>query len=103
MKNNIPMEGVVELFSSSNIFVDEEGLVPLSNIYSIAVERNLDGGKCEPSQYFRKKNVRKSGASGKVSDFAGDGWYFVEHVAKELNLHAVHIKLAIRSVKGGTA
>ena len=77
MKDNIPMEGVVELFSSSNILVDDEGLVSLSDIYNIAVERNLDGGKREPSQYFRKKNVRKSGTSGKVSDFAGDGWYFV--------------------------
>lgn len=37
MKDNIPMEGVVELFSSSNIFVDEEGLVSLNDVYRIAI------------------------------------------------------------------
>lgn len=102
MKDSIPVEVVVELFNSNNIIVDDDGLVSLSNIYSIAVERNLDGGKREPSQYFRKKNVRKSGTSGKVSDFAGDGWYFVEHVAKELNLHAVHIYKTKRGKGGGS-
>ena len=102
MKDNIPVEGVVELFSSSNILVDDEGLVSLSDIYNIAVERNLDGGKREPSQYFRKKNVRKSGTSGKVSDFAGDGWYFVEHVVKKLNVHSVQIYKTKRGKGGGT-
>ena len=43
MKDNIPMEGVVELFSSSNILVDEEGLVSLNDVYRIAIERGLDG------------------------------------------------------------
>lgn len=47
MKDNIPMEGVVELFSSSNIFVDEEGLVSLNDVYRIAIERGLDGGPRE--------------------------------------------------------
>lgn len=79
MKDNIPVEGVVELFSSSNILVDDEGLVSLNDVYRIAIERGLDGGKLEPSQYFRKTNVRKSGTSGKVSDAAGEGWNFVDN------------------------
>ena len=102
MKDNIPVEGVVELFSSSNILVDDEGLVSLSDIYNIAVERNLDGGKREPSQYFRKKNIRKSGTSGKVSDFAGDGWYFVEHVAKKYGKIRSDVYKTKRGKGGGT-
>ena len=52
MKDNIPVEGVVELFSSSsNILVDDEGLVSLTDVYRIAIERGLDGGKRNPSDW----------------------------------------------------
>ena len=51
MKDNIPVEGVVELFSSSNILVDGEGLVSLNDVYRIAIERGLDGGKLDPRRW----------------------------------------------------
>ena len=83
MRDNTPVEGVVELFSSGNIIVDNDGLVSLNDVYRIAVERGIDGGKRRPNQYFRKTNVLKSGTSGNVSDLAGEGWEFVEFIAKK--------------------
>ena len=101
MKDNIPMEGVVELFNSNNILVDEEGLVSLNDVYRIAIERGIDDGKREPSQYFRKTNVRKSGTSGNVSDFAG-GWEFVEFIAKKYGKVSSDVLKTYRGKGGGT-
>ena len=102
MKDNIPVEGVVEFFNSNNILIDEEGLVSLNDVYRIAIERGLDGGKREPSQYFRKTNVRKSGTSGNISDFAGEGWDFVEHVAQKYGKSPSDIYKTKRGKGGGT-
>lgn len=58
MKDNIPMEGVVELFSSSNIFVDEEGLVSLNDVYRIAIERGLDGVVAVKCAAFQSEKMK---------------------------------------------
>ena len=71
------MKDNIQIFDNATVRVDAENLVCITDIYKIAVERGLDGGKREPNQYFRKTNVRKSGTSGNVSDFAGGGWEFV--------------------------
>ena len=92
----------IQLFDNATVRVDAENLVCITDIYKIAVERGLDGGKRDPNQYFRKTNVRKSGTSGNVSDFAGGGWEFVEFIAKSLNLHAAHIYKTKRGKGGGT-
>ena len=92
----------IQIFDGATVRVDADNLVCITDIYKIAVERGLDGGKREPNQYFRKTNVRKSGTSGNVSDFAGEGWEFVEFIAKNLNLHAAHIYKTTRGKHGGT-
>ena len=81
MKDNIPMEGVVELFSSSNILVDDEGLVSLTDVYRIVIERGLDGGKLAPRHWTDKPRAIKSGTSGKISFTVRDGYQFVEFIA----------------------
>ena len=96
------MEGVVELFRSGNIIVDNDGLVSLNDVYRIAVERGIDGGKRRPNQYFRKTNVLKSGTSGNVSDFAGDGYQFVEFIAKKHGKPISDIYKTKRGKGGGT-
>ena len=69
----------IQIFDNATVRVDAENLVCITDIYKIAVERGLDGGKLEPKFYFRKSNPRKSGTSGKVSDAAGEGWNFVDN------------------------
>lgn len=102
MKDNIPVEGVVELFSSGNIIVDNDGLVSLNDVYRIAIERGLAGGKLEPKFYFRKSNPRKSGTSGNISESGGEGLQFVEYLAENLKVSAVHIYKTKRGKGGGS-
>ena len=85
MKDNIPMEGVVELFSSSNISVDDEGLVSLTNVYRIAIERGLDGGKRNPSDWSLE-----AGSS------------FIDSLAENLNTRKTGIYKTTRGKGGGT-
>lgn len=102
MKDNIPVEGVVELFSSSNILVDDEGLVSLNDVYRIAIERGLDGGKLEPKFYFRKSNPRKSGTSGNISESGGEGLQFVEYLAEKYGKSRSDVYKTKRGKGGGT-
>ena len=102
MKDNIPVECVVELFSSSNIFVDDEGLVSLNDVYRIAIERGLDGGKLEPKFYFRKSNPRKSGTSGNISESGGEGLQFVEFIAQKYGNSPSDVYKTTRGKGGGT-
>ena len=85
MKDNIPVEGVVELFSSSNISVDEEGLVSLTDVYRIAIERGLDGGKRNPSDWSLE-----AGSS------------FIDSLAENLNTRKTGIYKTKRGKGGGT-
>lgn len=85
MKDNIPVEGVVEFFNSYNILVDEEGLVSLNDVYRIAIERGLDGGKRNPSDWSLE-----AGSS------------FIDFVAKSLNTVASGIYKTKRGKGGGT-
>ena len=102
MKDNIPMEGVVELFSSSNILVDDEGLVSLNDVYRIAIERGLDGGKLDPRRWTEKPRAIKSGTSGKISFTERDGYQFVEFIAKSLNVSRCDIYKTKRGKGGGS-
>ena len=85
MKDNIPVEGVVELFSSSNISVDDEGLVSLTDVYRIAIERGLDGGKRNPSDWSLE-----AGSS------------FIDFVAKKYGKSRSHIYKTKRGKGGGS-
>lgn len=102
MKDNIPAEGVVELFSSSNILVDDEGLVSLTDVYRIAIERGLDGGKSNPYDWSRQERKVKSGSTGKTDDVTSSGRQFIDFVAKSLNTEARHIYKTKRGKGGGT-
>lgn len=84
MKDNIPME-VVKFFNSNNILVDEEGLVSLNDVYHIAIERGIDDGKRNPSDWSLE-----AGSS------------FIDFVAKNLNLHASYIYKTKRGKGGGS-
>ena len=92
----------IQIFDNATVRVDAENLVCITDIYKIAVERGMDNGKRAPNQYFRKTNVRKSGTSGNISDFAGEGWDFVEHVAKSLNVHSVQVYKTTRGKGSST-
>ena len=102
MKDNIPVEGVVELFSSSNISVDEEGLVSLNDVYRIAIERGLDGGKLDPRRWTEKPRAIKSGTSGKISLTERDGYQFVEFIAKKYGKSRSDVYKTKRGKGGGT-
>ena len=92
----------IQIFDNATVRVDAENLVCITDIYKIAVERGMAEGKRAPNQYFRKTNVRKSGTSGNISDFAGEGWDFVEHVAKSLNVHSVQVYKTTRGKGSST-
>lgn len=92
----------IQLFDGATVRVDAENLVCITDIYKIALDRGLDGGKREPNQYFRKTNVRKSGTSGNVSDFAGGGWEFVEFVAQKYGKSQSDVYKTTRGKGGGT-
>lgn len=69
----------IQIFDNATVRVDAENLVCITDIYKIAVERGLDGGKLEPKFYFRKSNPRKSGTSGNISESGGEGLQFVDN------------------------
>ena len=73
------MKDNIQIFDNATVRVDAENLVCITDIYKIAVERGLDGGKLEPKFYFRKSNPRKSGTSGNISESGGEGWNFVDN------------------------
>ena len=102
MKDNIPVEGVVELFSSSNISVDEEGLVSLNDVYRIAIERGLDGGKLDPRQWARAERNVKTGSTGNTDSVISSGRQFVAFIAKSLNVAASSIYKTKRGKGGGS-
>lgn len=92
----------LQLFENKTVRVDEEGLICLTDLFKVATEKGFADGKRAPNQYFRKTNVRKSGTSGNVSDFAGEGWDFVEHVAKSLDVHSVQVYKTTRGKGSST-
>ena len=102
MKDNIPMEGVVELFSSSNILVDDEGLVSLTDVYRIAIERGLDVGKLNPSDWSRPERKVKSGSTGKIDPVTSSGRQFVDFIAKKYGKSRSDVYKTKRGKGGGT-
>ena len=102
MKDNIPVEGVVELFSSSNILVDDEGLVSLNDVYRIAIERGLDGGKLDPRQWARAERNVKSGSTGNIDSVTSSGRQFIDFVAQKYGKSPSDVYKTTRGKGGGT-
>ena len=96
------MKDNIQIFDNATVRVDAENLVCITDIYKIAVERGLDGGKLEPKFYFRKSNPRKSGTSGNISESGGEGLQFVEFIAKKYGKHNSDVYKTKRGKGGGT-
>ena len=92
----------IQIFDNATVRVDAENLVCITDIYKIAVERGLDGGKLEPKFYFRKSNPRKSGTSGNISESGGEGLQFVEFVAQKYGKGPSDVYKTKRGKGGGT-
>lgn len=92
----------IQIFDNATVRVDAENLVCITDIYKIAVERGLDGGKLDPRRWTEKPRAIKSGTSGKVSFTERDGYQFVEFIAKSLNAARCDIYKTTRGKGGGT-
>ena len=73
------MKDNIQIFDNATVRVDAENLVCITDIYKIAVERGLDGGKLDPRRWTEKPRAIKSGTSGKVSFTERDGYQFVDN------------------------
>ena len=92
----------IQIFEGATIRVDADNLVCITDIYKIAIERGLDGGKLDPRRWTEKPRAIKSGTSGKVSFTERDGYQFVEFIAKSLNAARCDIYKTTRGKGGGT-
>jgi KilA-N domain len=61
------------------------GLLSLTDLYKVAVERGMAGGKVEPKNWSRR-----------------DGQGFIEHIAKESKVTKCHVYQTKRGAGGGT-
>ena len=75
----------IQLFDNATVRVDAENLVCITDIYNIAIERGLDGGKNNPYEWSRPERKVKSGHNGKTGDVTSSGRQFIDFVAKSLN------------------
>ena len=75
----------IQIFDNATVRVDAENLVCITDIYKIAVERGLDGGKRNPSDWSLE-----AGSS------------FIDFVAKSLNVVVSRIFKTKRGKGGGT-
>lgn len=92
----------IQIFDNATVRVDADNLVCITDIYKIAIERGLDGGKLDPRRWTEKPRAIKSGTSGKVSFTERDGYQFVEFIAKSLNAARCDIYKTTRGKGGGT-
>ena len=96
------MKDNIQIFDNATVRVDAENLVCITDIYKIAVERGLDGGKRAPNQYFRKSNPRKYGTSGNISESGSEGLQFVEFVAQKYGKSPSDVYKTTRGKGGGS-
>lgn len=92
----------IQLFDGATVRVDAENLVCITDIYKIAIERGLDGGKNNPYDWSRPERKVKSGSTGKTDDVTSSGRQFIDFVAKSLNTEASRIYKTTRGKHGGT-
>ena len=92
----------IQIFEDSTVRVDEDNLVCLTDLYKLAVEKNLAGGKLDPRRWSEKPRNIVSGTSGKTSLVERDGWQFIEFVAEKLNVTRCDIYKTTRGKGGGT-
>ena len=57
----------IQLFDNATVRVDAENLVCITDIYKIAVERGLDGGKLDPRQWARAARIVANAVSDALS------------------------------------
>lgn len=79
------MKDNIQIFDNATVRVDAEDLVCITDIYKIAVERGLDGGKRNPSDWSLE-----AGSS------------FIDSLAENLNTHKTGIYKTKRGKGGGT-
>lgn len=92
----------IQIFDGATVRVDAENLVCITDIYKIAIERGLDGGKLDPRRWTEKPRAIKSGTSGKVSFTERDGYQFVEFIAKKYGKHNSDVLKTYRGKGGGS-
>ena len=92
----------IQLFQGATVRVDADNLVCLTDLFKLAVEKNLAGGKLDPRQWSRPQRAVKSGSTGKTDIVVSDGRQFIDFVAKNLNVAATHIYKTKRGAGGGT-
>ena len=92
----------IQLFDNATVRVDAENLVCITDIYKIAVERGLDGGKNNPYDWSRPERKVKSGSTSKTDDVTSSGRQFIDFVAKSLNVACYTIYKTKRGKGGGT-
>ena len=97
------MKDNIQIFDNATVRVDAENLVCITDIYNIAIERGLDGGKLDPRRWAEKPRSIKSGTSSKISFTERDGYKFVEFIAKSLNVAACDIYKTTHQPHGGTS
>ena len=92
----------IQIFDNATVRVDAENLVCITDIYKIAIERGLDGGKLDPRRWTEKPRAIKSGTSGKVSFTERDGYQFVEFIAQKYGKSPSDVYKTTRGKGGGS-
>ena len=92
----------IQLFDGATVRVDAENLVCITDIYKIAIERGLDGGKNNPYDWSRPERKVKSGSTGKIDDVTSSGRQFIDFVAKKYGKSRSDVYKATRGKGGGT-
>lgn len=69
----------IQIFEDSTVRVDEDNLVCLTDLFKLAVEKNLAGGKLDPRQWSRPQRAVKSGSTGKTDIVVSDGRQFIDN------------------------
>lgn len=96
------MKDNIQIFDNATVRVDAENLVCITDIYKIAIERGLDGGKLDPRQWARAERNVKSGSTGNIDSVTSSGRQFIDFIAKSLNVAASSIYKTKRGKHGGT-
>lgn len=96
------MKDSIQIFDNATVRVDAEDLVCITDIYKIAIERGLDGGKLDPRRWTEKPRAIKSGTSGKVSFTERDGYQFVEFIAQKYGKSPSDVYKTTRGKGGGS-
>lgn len=92
----------IQLFDGATVRVDADNLVCITDIYKIAIERGLDGGKNNPYDWSRPERKVKSGSTGKTDDVTSSGRQFIDFVAQKYGKSPSDVYKTTRGKGGGT-